>query len=150
MLHPIISCWIKRNHDQIRGSYLTKTGKNVDDTRMLTHSLSFSEQTICKNRGLWEFFSNGFIKLVQKTDIAHSKCHLFFFLSLRWTSTRTHTYIRYVLFDERKREKRNYPPKTTAFFFLFCFLLITCSCDCVMKDDERIGEGIIDRRQNPT
>lgn len=27
--------------------------------------------------GLWEFSINGFIKLVQKTERTHSKCHLF-------------------------------------------------------------------------
>lgn len=56
-------------------------------------------------------FSNGFIKLVQKTDITHSNVIVFFKVVFH---TNPHTLRS---FDERKRKKRKLSAKTTAFVF---------------------------------
>lgn len=57
-------------------------------------------------------FSNGFIKLVQKTDITHSKCH--FFPSKMVFHTNPH--IHYVLFKSAREKSESYPLKPHPLF----------------------------------
>lgn len=68
-------------------------------------------------------FSNGFIKLVQKTDITHSKCLFFLFMLVFQTNPYTLSSS-----DERKRKKAKLSTKNHSLFF-FCSYSYTTSCD---------------------
>lgn len=64
---------------------------------------------------LFFFFSNGFIKLVQKTDVTHSKCHLFLCGGLPHKPTHA-TFFWWA----QEEKKQNYPSKP-----LLTHLLVT-------------------------
>lgn len=61
-------------------------------------------------------FSNGFIKLVQKTDRTHSKCHLFLVGGLPHEPTQA-TFFSMSARETNKKQKLS--TRTTAFVYLW-------------------------------
>lgn len=106
-----------------------------------THTF-FMKHITCKTP-LQTFFSNGFIKLVQKTDRTHSKCHLFLCGGL---PHKTHTLPFFWWAREEERKKQNYPSKP-----LLTHLLVTNRwrekrMEQNWQETKRNLDAVIDRR----
>lgn len=91
-------CQIIQAETRICKWYLPIFGKCV---RNSFHERSSFSKTNNLQNSIVGIFSNGFIKLVQKTDITHSKCHLFFVKLIFHTNPH-----RLRSFDARKKRKK--------------------------------------------